>query len=61
MVMSWRRNNVSRPGIKVMLTSGYTEMAMARNGQARFNATLLSKPYTLAKLSQRVREMLDEP
>lgn len=52
--------NASQPGVKVMLTSGYTEMAMARNGQARFNATLLSKPYTLAKLSQRVREMLDE-
>jgi YesN/AraC family two-component response regulator len=48
-----------RPDLKVMLTSGYTEMAVARNGQARFNANLLSKPYTLMTLTQRVREILD--
>ncbi|MDX2486912.1 MAG: ATP-binding protein [Gammaproteobacteria bacterium] len=48
-----------RPDLKVMLTSGYTGMAIAHNGQARFNATLLSKPYTLMKLTHRVREMLD--
>lgn len=50
----------SRPELKVLLTSGYTEMAVARNGQARFNATLLNKPYTLIKLAQRVREILDD-
>jgi signal transduction histidine kinase len=49
----------SRPQLKVLLTSGYTEMAVARNGQARFNATLLNKPYTLMNLTQRVRQMLD--
>ena len=48
-----------KPALKVVLTSGYTDMAMARNGQARFNANLLSKPYTLASLARRLREMLD--
>jgi signal transduction histidine kinase len=48
-----------RPDLKVLLTSGYTSRAMAKNGQARFNADLLSKPYTLLKLSQRIREILD--
>lgn len=50
---------INRPDLKVLLTSGYTKMAVARNGQARFNTNLLSKPYTLMVLTQRVREMLD--
>ncbi len=46
------------PNLKVLLTSGYTETAIARNGQARFNANLLSKPYTLHDLTRRVHYML---
>ncbi len=46
------------PGLKVLLTSGYTETAIAKNGQARFNANLLSKPYTLEELSKQIRETL---
>lgn len=49
-----------RPQLKVLLTSGYTEKAIARNGQARFKANMLSKPYTLANLAQEVRNLLDE-
>ena len=48
------------PELKVLLTSGYTEMAVARNGQARFNANFISKPYTQADLTQRIRERLDD-
>lgn len=50
-----------RPQLKVLLTSGYTEKAIARNGQARFKANMLSKPYTLTDLAQKVRDLLDEP
>ncbi len=50
---------VSRPDLKVLLTSGYTSKAVARNGQARFSANMLSKPYTQAKLAQQVRALLD--
>lgn len=48
------------PDIKVLLTSGYTEMAVARNGQARFNAHLLSKPYTQIELAKKIRERLTD-
>ncbi len=49
-----------RPELKVLLTSGYTKQAAARNGQARFNANLLSKPYQRAELARRVRRLLDQ-
>jgi PAS domain S-box-containing protein len=48
-----------QPSIKVVLTSGYTDMAMASNGQAKFNADLLTKPYTLSSLANKLRQMLD--
>lgn len=47
------------PDLKVLLTSGYTEMAVIRNGQARFSENMLSKPYRQAELAQRVRNTLD--
>jgi signal transduction histidine kinase/CheY-like chemotaxis protein len=47
------------PGLKILLTSGYTELAIAHNGQARFNEHMLSKPYSQSELAQRVRSMLD--
>jgi len=46
------------PGLKVLLTSGYTEKAVTGNDQALFSANLLSKPYTQAELAQRVRALL---
>ena len=49
----------SRPNLKVLLTSGYTEKVMRRNGNARFNVNLLSKPYSRFDLAQRVRLILD--
>lgn len=50
----------SRPNLKVLLTSGFTERAIAHNGQARFNANLLDKPYTQVELAQKLRALLDE-
>lgn len=49
----------SRPGLKVLLTSGYTEKVMVHNGYARFNEKLLSKPYSRVDLAKRVRAILD--
>ena len=48
------------PGVKILLTSGYTERAVARNGQSRFTATMLDKPYTQLELGQRIRAILDK-
>ena len=48
------------PELKVLLTSGYTEKAIIRTGQARFSTNMLSKPYMQAELAHRVREALDD-
>jgi len=48
------------PLMKILLTSGYTQKAIARNGQARFASNLLSKPYSRQELAKRVRDMLGE-
>jgi two-component system, cell cycle sensor histidine kinase and response regulator CckA len=50
-----------RPGIKVLYTSGYAENALATQGVLPARVNFIQKPYALATLSQRVREVLDEP
>ena len=47
------------PKLKVLLTSGFTSKVMAKNGQARFSAHLLVKPYPVAELAKQVRKILD--
>jgi len=47
------------PNLKVVLTSGFTEKAAARNGQAHFAANMLSKPYSRDDLIKRIRGSLD--
>ena len=49
-----------RPGLKVLLTSGFTSKTIAHNGLARFSAHLLSKPYRKADLARQIRIVLDE-
>ena len=49
-----------RPGIRVLLTSGFTSKTMAHNGLARFPAHLLNKPYRIGDLARRIRLVLDE-
>ena len=48
-----------KPELKVLLTSGYTKKVVVQNGQARFNAHLLGKPYTQVELAVMVRKLLD--
>jgi PAS domain S-box-containing protein len=48
------------PGLKVLLTSGFTANTIAVNGQARFSANLLHKPYRRDDLARRVRAVLDQ-
>jgi len=49
-----------RPGLKVLLTSGFTSKTVAHNGLARFSTHLLSKPYRKDDLAKRIRLVLDE-
>ena len=48
-----------RPGLKVLLVSGYTEDAVVRHGIADAKANFLQKPFTLGTLARKVREVLD--
>ena len=48
-------------GAKVLYTSGYAESAIAREGVLLEGVHFLEKPYTLAGLARRVRELLDQP
>jgi CheY-like chemotaxis protein len=48
-----------RPGIKVLLTSGYTGEALARHQPAEFNLPLIPKPFRQADLGGRLRTILD--
>ncbi len=46
---------VLRPGLSVLLTSGYTEHAAVRHGRVPKGVRLLSKPYRLQELEQEIQ------
>lgn len=48
----------SRPGIKVLYLSGYTEDAIISDGSIEKGTAFLQKPFTLQSLSRKVREVL---
>ena len=51
----------SRPDMKVLYMSGYTENHIGHNGTLDEGITLLQKPFTLPALQAKVREVLDTP
>jgi PAS domain S-box-containing protein len=53
-----REARQSRPELKVLFTSGYTEHALIHNGQVQDGVELLPKPYRKASLAKKVRAML---
>ena len=48
-----------RPGLKVLLCSGYREGAMRDNGEPKEGDAWIAKPFRRRKLAERVREVLD--
>jgi len=52
----WER----RPGLKVLLTTGFSESAIMHRGLLDGSMALLSKPYKVEDLARRVRTILDE-
>jgi CheY-like chemotaxis protein len=50
---------LTRPDMRVLYTSGYTEDAILRHGVLDDPSRFLSKPYTPAELRRRIREALD--
>ena len=47
-----------RPGIKILYMSGYTDQAIGRRGILESDVVLLQKPFTLATLASKLREIL---
>ena len=47
-----------RPGIKILYMSGYTDRAIVHHGILQTDAVLLQKPFTLATLATKMREIL---
>jgi CheY-like chemotaxis protein len=47
-----------RPGMKVLLTSGYALETLASRGRLPQGVSILHKPYRKAELSQRLAEVL---
>ncbi len=54
------RLSASRPGLKVLFVSGYTDDAVVRHGIVESEMFFLHKPFSPAGLSGKVREALDD-
>jgi DNA-binding response OmpR family regulator len=48
-----------RPEMRVLYVSGYSEEAIARQGQLTEGVDLLAKPFTPGLLTAKIRELLD--
>jgi len=48
-----------RPGLPVLLTSGYALETLAKHGRLRAGAVVLTKPYRKADLARRLREVVN--
>jgi PAS domain S-box-containing protein len=49
-----------RPGIKVLYMSGYTDQSVVKHGILETDAVLLQKPFTMATLALKLRELFSE-
>jgi nitrogen-specific signal transduction histidine kinase len=49
------------PNLKILFTSGYPNDVIAQYGMLEPDSAFLQKPFTLAELSDKVRELLDTP
>ncbi len=48
-----------RPGIRVLFVSGYTDTAIAPEGEMQVGTAFLQKPFTAEALVRKIRELLD--
>ncbi|MER8936923.1 response regulator, partial [Mesorhizobium opportunistum] len=49
----------THPSLKVLYTTGYTRNAIVHNGTLDFGTELLTKPYTIDELAEKIRKVLD--
>ena len=50
-----------RPGLRVLFTTGYTRNAIVHNGQLDPDVDLVTKPFTIATLAAKLREVFARP
>jgi len=50
-----------RPGMKTLFVSGYSADIISRRGVIEAGVHFLQKPVSIASLTAKVREILDEP
>jgi CheY-like chemotaxis protein len=48
-----------RPGLPILYTTGYTRNAVVHNGMLDAGVAFLAKPFTIAQLARKIREVLD--
>ncbi len=48
-----------RPDLKVLYTTGYARDAVVHDGMLDVGVALLLKPYTIAELARKVRDVID--
>ena len=48
-----------RPDMRILYVSGYSEEAIARQGQLTEGIELLAKPFTPGALTAKIRQLLD--
>ena len=56
-----RRLRAARPATKILLMSGYSQEAVLQNQIVEPATAFLAKPFTIAQLTTKVREVLDAP
>ncbi|TGP95480.1 MULTISPECIES: GAF domain-containing protein [unclassified Mesorhizobium] len=54
------RVKVVQPSLKVLYTTGYTRDAIVHNGTLDFGTELLTKPYTIDELAEKIRKVIDK-
>jgi PAS domain S-box-containing protein len=50
---------VLRPGLKVLFITGYAETAVIGNGQMESGMQVITKPFSIAELGEKIRQMID--
>ena len=56
-----RRLGEARPALRTLFTSGYSDEAIARQGELEPGADFLEKPLSGRALAEKVRQVLDRP
>jgi CheY-like chemotaxis protein len=56
-----RAASEQRPGLKILLTSGYAKHAQLGDGDSADGFPLLAKPYRVDELAAKIREILERP